>query len=57
MAVGLTQPPIEYIPALFPAIKRPELVADHSPPLSTEVKNAGSYISSLPIRLHIVVLS
>jgi hypothetical protein len=31
--------------------------ADHSPPFSAEVKNAWSYTSTPPIRLHGVVLS
>jgi hypothetical protein len=31
--------------------------ADQSPPSSAEVKNAWSYTSTPPIRLHVVVLS
>jgi len=31
-----TQPPIQWVPAL--GVKRPGLVADHSPPCSSEVK-------------------
>jgi hypothetical protein len=42
---------------LSPGIKRPEREADHSSPSSAEVKNASSYTSTTPIRLHGVVLS
>jgi len=42
---------------LTPRLKRSGLEADHSPPSSAEVKNAWSYISTSPIRLHGVVLS
>jgi hypothetical protein len=38
-------------------VKRPVHEADHSPPSSAEVKNAWSYTSTPPIRLHSVVLS
>jgi hypothetical protein len=38
-------------------LKRLEREADHSPPSSAEVKNAWSYTSTPPIRLHGVVLS
>jgi hypothetical protein len=41
----------------FPGVKRPGREADHSPPCSAEVKNAWSYTSTPPIRLHGVVLS
>jgi hypothetical protein len=38
-ALGLTQPPIQWLPgALFLRVKRPGREADHSPPSSTEVK-------------------
>jgi hypothetical protein len=40
----------------FLEIKRPGREADRSPPFSAEVKNALSYTSILPIRLHGVVL-
>jgi hypothetical protein len=43
--------------ALSLGVKRPERKADHSPPSSAEVKNAWNYTSTLPIRLHGVVLS
>jgi hypothetical protein len=41
----------------FLGIKRRGVEADHSPPSSVEVKNAWSYTSTPPIRLHGVVLS
>jgi hypothetical protein len=43
--------------ALSLGVKRPGHEADHSPPSSAEVKNAWSYTSTPPIRLHGVVLS
>jgi hypothetical protein len=42
--------------ALSRGVKRPGREADHSPPSSTEVSNAWSYTSTLPIRLHGMVL-
>jgi hypothetical protein len=42
---------------LTPKIKRPGLEDDHSLPSSDEVKNAWSYTSIPPIRLHGAVLS
>jgi hypothetical protein len=46
-ALGLTQPPIQWIPgALSLGLKRPGREADHSPPSSAEVKNAWSYTST-----------
>jgi hypothetical protein len=41
----------------FPGVKRPGRAADHSHPSSAEVKNAWSYNSTPPVRLHGVVLS
>jgi hypothetical protein len=41
----------------YQGIKRPGLVVDHPPPSSAEVKNAWSYSSTPPIRLHGVVFS
>jgi hypothetical protein len=44
-------------PALgYQGVKRPGHEADHSPPSSAEVKNAWSYTSAPPIRLHGVVI-
>jgi hypothetical protein len=58
MALGPTQPPIQWVPgALSLGIKRAGCEADHSSPSSAEVKNAWSYTSTPPIRLHDVVLS
>jgi len=52
-----TQPPVQWEPwALFLEVKRPGREADHSSP-SSVVKNAWSYTSTPPIRLHGVVLS
>jgi hypothetical protein len=57
-ALGTTQPPIQWVPAaFFLGLKRPVCEADHSPPSSAEVKNAWSYTSTFPIRLHCVELS
>jgi hypothetical protein len=54
---GAHQPPIQWVPgALSLGVKRPRREADHSPPSSAEVKNAWSYTSTPPIRLHGVVL-
>jgi hypothetical protein len=53
-----TQTPIQWVAqALSLGVKRPEGEADHSPPSSAVVKNAWSYTSNPPIRLHGVVLS
>jgi hypothetical protein len=38
-------------------IKQPGREVDHSAPSSAEVKNAWSYTSTFPIRLHCVVLN
>jgi hypothetical protein len=57
-ALGPTQPPIQCVSgALSLGVKRPGREADHSPPSSADVKNAWSYTSTHPIRLHGVVLS
>jgi hypothetical protein len=50
-----SSPPRPY-QVLYLEVKRPEFEADHSPLSSAEVKNAWSYISTPPIRLHGVVL-
>jgi hypothetical protein len=58
MAVGLTQPPIQWVSRALPlGVKWPGHEADHSPPSSAKVKNAWSYTSTPPICLHGVVLS
>jgi hypothetical protein len=57
-ALGPTQPPIQWVPgAISLEVKRPGREADRSPPSSAKVKNAWSYTSTPPIRLHGVVLS
>jgi hypothetical protein len=57
-ALGPTQPPIKWIPGILsPGLKRQRREADHSPPSSAEVKNVWRYTSTLPIRLHGVVLN
>jgi hypothetical protein len=49
--------PIQWVPGvLCMRVKRPGREADHSSPSSAEVKNAVSYTSTPPIRLHGVVL-
>jgi hypothetical protein len=40
----------------LPRVKRPGREADRSPPSNAEVKNAWSYISTPPMRLHAMVL-
>jgi hypothetical protein len=57
-ALVSTQPPIQWVPGpLSPRINWLGREADHSPPCSAEVKNAWSYTSTPPIRLHGVVFS
>jgi hypothetical protein len=57
-ALGPTQPPIQWVPgAPSLGVKWPGREADHSPPSSAKVKNAWSYTSTPPIRLHGVLLS
>jgi hypothetical protein len=57
-ALGPTEPPIQWVPGpLSLEVKRPGREADNSPPSSAEVKNAWSYTSTPPIRLHGVLLS
>jgi hypothetical protein len=56
--LGSTQPPIQWVlGALSLGAKRPGREADHTPPSSAEVKNAWSYTSTPPIRLHGLVLN
>jgi hypothetical protein len=55
---GPTQPPIQLaLGALSMGVKRPGRETDNSPLSSAEVKNAWSYTSTSPIRLHGVVFS
>jgi hypothetical protein len=39
-ALGLTQPPIQWVPG----VKRPGSEADHSPPSSIKMKNGGAVL-------------
>jgi hypothetical protein len=56
--VELSQPPIQWVPGVPSlGVKRQGRESDHLPPSSAEVKNAWSYTSTSPIRLHGVVLS
>jgi hypothetical protein len=55
-ALGSTQPPIQWVPeALSPGVKRPVREADHSLPISAEVKKICIYTSTPPF--HGVVLN
>jgi hypothetical protein len=57
-ALEPTHPPIQWAPgSLSLEVKRPLREAHHSPPSSAEVKNAWSYTSTPPIRLHEEMLS
>jgi hypothetical protein len=47
LALGPAQPPIQWVPWVFPGVKRPGRAADHSPPSSAKVKNTGA-IPPLP---------
>jgi hypothetical protein len=56
--LGLSQPPIQCVAEAFtPEVKRQGREADHSSPSSAEVKNAWSYTSTPPIRLHGVTVT
>jgi hypothetical protein len=58
LALGLTQPPIQWAPGVLPlGVKRPGREADYSPPSSADVKNAWNYTSTPPINLRGVVPS
>ena len=37
-ALGPSQPPIQWVPGLFPGVKRPGRGVDHPPPSSVEVE-------------------
>jgi hypothetical protein len=57
-ALGLTQPPIQWIPGvLYLGVKRPGSEADHSPSSSAEAKDCAELYLHSPIRLLGVVLS
>jgi hypothetical protein len=57
-AVGPTQLPIQRVTwALSLEANRPGREADHSLPSSAEIKNAWSYTSTPPMRLHDMVLN
>jgi hypothetical protein len=48
-ALGPTQPPIQWVSGvLYPGVKRPGREADHSPPVSAEVKKMWIYTSTPP---------
>jgi hypothetical protein len=58
MAVGPTQPPIQWVPeALSLGVKWPGHEADHSPPSSAKVKIAWNYTSTPNMSLYGMVLS
>jgi hypothetical protein len=58
MAMGPTQPPIQWVPgALSVAVKRPGREADHPRPSISEVKELMELYIHSPIRIHGVVLS
>jgi hypothetical protein len=49
MALGPTQPPVQWAPGLFPqGVKRQEGKIDHSPPSSAEVRNEWGYYPLIP---------
>jgi hypothetical protein len=49
LALGSTQPPIQWVPgALSARVKRPGREADHSPPTSAEVNKMWIYTSTPP---------
>jgi hypothetical protein len=47
-ALGSIQPPIKWVPGLFPGIKRQGREADHSPPTTAEIKKMWIYTSTPP---------
>jgi hypothetical protein len=56
-ALGPTQPPILQVPeALSVGVKLPVRESDHSTPSNAEVKNSWNCTSTIPIRLHGVML-
>jgi hypothetical protein len=48
----LPQPPIQWVPGVFTGVNWPGREANNSPLSNAEVKNAWSYTSTPPIRLH-----
>jgi hypothetical protein len=56
--LGPTQPPIQRVLGdLSLGENRLGREADHSPPSGAKIKNAWSYISTLPVHFHGMVLS
>ena len=53
-ALWSIQPPIPWVPSSFPDGKAAGELVDHSPALSSEVTEEGSWISAHLIRLHAV---
>ena len=53
--LGLNKPPVQFVQgATSPSEKRPRREPDHLPPSSVVVKNAWSYTSTPPTRVHVV---
>ena len=50
--LGPTQPPVQWLPWTFSQRQSGRTQTNHSHPSGTEIKNEGSYPSTLPIRLH-----
>jgi hypothetical protein len=49
LVLGSTHPPIQLVPgALYPGVRRSGREADHSPPISAEVKKSWVYTSTPP---------
>jgi hypothetical protein len=57
LALGSTQPSIQWVPRDSSGVKRPGREADHSPPTSAEVKKMWIYTSTPPLCLHGIVLN
>jgi hypothetical protein len=52
LGLGLTQPPIQWVPGFFPGIKQLGNKVNHSHPYSAKVKNDWSYASNGSVGLH-----